>query len=399
MRSNVRLSNGQGGPTVSTMMKNDASTRELRAAEFFAGIGLVRRAMEEHGVRVVFANDIDPLKRLVYVANFGDDDFHLGDIAQLPVEAIPDVDIATASFPCTDLSLAGSRAGLDGAESGTFWFFADVLEALGPRRPRAILLENVGGLGTSRQGEDLRAAIARLNGLGYSCDLVQLNALRWVPQSRPRVFVIGTLEPVERSGNWGPDELRPAWISRFVERNADLAMEPVALTLPHAPAMTLADYIERLPAANPLWWDVERVERFVTSLSVGQLGRLINMRAAPTTAWRTAYRRTRQGKPVWEIRPDDVSGCLRTSRGGSSRQAVVEAGHGRLGVRWMTAREYAGLMGAADHLLDTVSENQAIFGLGDAVCVPAVSWLVRAYLVPLALGELSVRQLVAVGAA
>jgi hypothetical protein len=65
-----------------------------------------------------------------------------------------------------------------------------------------------------------------------------------------------------------------------------------------------------------------------------------------TTA-RTAYRRTRNGIPVWEMRAEDISGCLRTARGGSSKQAVVIMGRGALKIRWMTGLEYARLMGLA----------------------------------------------------
>jgi len=55
----------------------------------------------------------------------------------------------------------------------------------------------------------------------------------------------------------------------------------------------------------------------------------------------------------------------------------------------MTAREYARLQGAADYRIDTVTENQALFGFGDAVCVPAITWLAEQYLVPLLTGTLT----------
>jgi DNA (cytosine-5)-methyltransferase 1 len=372
--------------------------RPLRAAEFFAGIGLVRRALEESDIRVVFANDIDPVKRTMYEANFGAADFHLRDIAELGAHDIPDVDIATASFPCTDVSLAGNRAGLDGPQSGTFWMFADILDSLGPRRPPAILMENVAGLGTSRQGADLRAAIVRLNGLGYSCDLVQLDARRWLPQSRPRVFVVGSQEVPSSLGDWGPDDLRPAWITKFVDRNPDLEMCPALLRLPDASSTSLECHLEHMSDTDPRWWETDRASRFVASLSEIQGARLRELQSSPDIAYRTAYRRTRRGRPVWEIRADAISGCLRTARGGSSRQALLEVGQGSLRIRWMTAREYASLMGAQNHHIDIVSENQAIFGLGDAVCVPAVSWLVRAYLVGLLRGGLKSNALVTVGA-
>ena len=84
-----------------------------------------------------------------------------------------------------------------------------------------------------------------------------------------------------------------------------------------------------------------------------------------------------------EIRNDDIAGCLRTARGGSSRQAVVEAGRGAARVRWMTPREYARLQGAPEGFdFSPVSEAQALYGFGDAVCVPLIRWLADHALVP-----------------
>lgn len=111
------------------------------------------------------------------------------------------------------------------------------------------------------------------------------------------------------------------------------------------------------------------------------------MKQLPKTHWATAYRRTRRGKATWEIRADEIAGCLRTARGGSSKQALVEAGRGNVRIRWMTPREYARLQGASDYKTDAVTENQALFGLGDAVCVPVISWIARDYLRPLLEGR------------
>ena len=64
-------------------------------------------------------------------------------------------------------------------------------------RPSVVALENVVGLATSHGGEDLSAAIAELNRLGYSVDVLTLDARRCVPQSRPRLFLVGAMEPPE----------------------------------------------------------------------------------------------------------------------------------------------------------------------------------------------------------
>ncbi len=361
------------------------------AAEFFAGIGLVRLALEEAGFEVVFANDIERKKHAFYAGNFDDCHFLLGDVRGISGAQVPRVDLATASFPCTDLSLAGWRRGLSGEQSSMFWEFARILREMGGHRPPVVMLENVPSFATSHGGEDLAKAVKELNDLGYWCDLLELNARWWVPQSRPRVFIVGSLRRVGAGVRWALDDVRPLWVGRFAVRYPDLLMHAVPMKLPPATDVTLRDVVEKLPAEDPAWWDGRRLGRFLASLAPIQAARLESLTEGPELSWRTAYRRTRYGRPVWEIRPDNISGCLRAVRGGSSRQAVVEAGGGGVRVRWMTAREYARLMGAPDFDLTRGTENQALFGLGDAVCVSAVAWLARSYLAPLCEGELWAR--------
>jgi DNA (cytosine-5)-methyltransferase 1 len=305
---------------------------------------------------------------------------------------VPDVDVATASFPCTDLSLAGGRQGLAGPQSGTVWEFFRILREMGARRPRVVLLENVPGFATSRGGRDLASALAALTEMGYRCDLVCLDARWFVPQSRVRLFVVATTTPPASAPTVVDARLRPDWIRGFLRARPGLATFAADLPSPPAPTGGLDRVVERPPADDERWWRADRVERFLASLSPLQAGRLAARVNSPRLAWSTAYRRTRDGRPVWEIRADDVAGCLRTTRGGSSKQAVVETGRGAVRVRWMTAREYARLMGADALRFGGATESQARFALGDAVCVPAVSWLAEHYLVPLARGAFAKRR-------
>jgi DNA (cytosine-5)-methyltransferase 1 len=354
----------------------------FRIAEFFAGIGLVGAAAKSVDGAVAFANDIEPLKHALYKENFPDDPFTLGDIREIKGDEIPDVELATASFPCTDLSLAGNRAGLAGPESGMFWEFSRVIAEMGNRAPGAVLLENVPSFATSHGGQDLEDAIRELNELGYVCDLLLVNAAHFVPQSRPRLFVIGL------RGSWeetepAPSPLRPAWLQRFCDQRPHLKIRLRDYPEPSATAVTLAGVVERLGAEDERWWEPQRVRRFKTGMVKLQRERLDAMVRSRKLTWKTAYRRTRDGKSVWEMRPDEIAGCLRTARGGSSKQALVEAGGGELRVRWMTPREYARLQGVDDAFrLDAVSANQAFFGLGDAVCVPAVAWVLENAVLP-----------------
>ncbi len=351
----------------------------------------MRLGLEQSGFEVVWSNDIDAAKHAMYVNNFGAGEGHefaLSDVGHVDGASMPAVDVAWASFPCTDLSLAGSRRGLAGSESGAFFHFARIVSEL-TKRPSVVALENVVGLATSRGGDDLRVAVSELNALGYSVDVITLDARRFVPQSRPRIFLVGSLEPV--ASGTPNDVLRPEWM-QFVFDDADLRTHQAPLPSPPPPLSEgFSAAADRLAPGDPAWWDDERTTRFLDSLSDRQRARLERLRSGARISYRTMYRRTREGSAVWEIRADDLAGCLRTARGGSSKQAVVRAGRGAVRARWMTAHEYATLMGAPSYLLTGIRPLQAMFGFGDAVCVPVVQWIGEHYLMPLLDGAFTPR--------
>jgi len=168
--------------------------QNMTVAEFFAGIGLMRIGLEKAGWRTDFANDIDEDKWQMYKDHFGDGgEFVVEDIHKLKTNQVPDVSLATASFPCNDLSLAGSRHGLAGLQSSAFWGFIDILKGMKRehRLPPLVLLENVTGFLSSNGGRDFEDALLSLNDLGYAVDAFIIDAARFVPQSRQRLFVVG----------------------------------------------------------------------------------------------------------------------------------------------------------------------------------------------------------------
>ena len=83
-----------------------------------------------------------------------------------------------------------------------------------------------------------------------------------------------------------------------------------------------------------------------------------------------------------EIRSDGIAGCLRTPKGGSARQILLRVGKGEISIRLLSPRECARLMGADEYVISG-NINQALFGFGDAVCVPVVTWIGENYLNPL----------------
>ena len=120
----------------------------------------------------------------------------------------------------------------------------------------------------------------------------------------------------------------------------------------------------------------------MNQMSVRHEGDAKRMIEGKSITYATAFRRVRNEKSMAELRTDGIAGCLRTPRGGSGRQILFKAGRGKYQVRLLTARECAQLQGVPDSYVIDVPLNQALFGFGDAVCVPAVEWIVKHYLTP-----------------
>jgi DNA (cytosine-5)-methyltransferase 1 len=359
---------------------------ELECAEFFAGIGLVRLALELQGWHVIYANDIDRKKAEMYRPNWpNDDQLVVGDIHALRADEIPSCTLFTASFPCNDLSIAGRWEGLHGKESSSFWGLVRIIREMGSRRPPLVMLENVLGFLMSHAGRDFEEALLALNELGYTVDAIILNAIHWVPQSRPRLFVLAEREGSQQTQSCSlVSDVRPEALSNFINSHPNIRWNIRDLPPLPAPHARLRDIIEDLPDNDPHWWNKKRVDYFMNQMSEKHEELARRMIAGRSFTYATAFRRVRHAKSMAELRTDGIAGCLRTPRGGSGRQILLKAGRGKYQVRLLTARECARLQGVPDSYVIDVPLNQALFGFGDAVCVPAVEWIVQHYLTPLA---------------
>ena len=353
-----------------------------RFAEFFAGIGLVREAIEPLGWECAFANDIAPAKAEMYTARFGAEHLRIDDINNLTLADVPDgLDLLTASFPCIDLSLAGNRNGLAGPHSGAIWPFLDLVGEISCARstPAALLLENVTGLLTSHGGADLRAICERMGALGYVMDVVVVDARWFVPQSRPRLFVVAVRRDLLEKAFPPTGEvsaIRPRNVRRFQRANGDLPL--VELPLPEPPRgtrATLVSVLDDVPQDAPVWWPRERVDALIEAMAPAHRERVAALREGERDGVATMFRRVRVGRTVGEVRGDRLAGCLRTPFGGSSVQFLVDCRDGTERIRPLSGREYARLQGSGDFPIE-VGNRQAMLGFGDAVCVPAVRWLV-----------------------
>lgn len=272
---------------------------------------------------------------------------------------------------------------------------------MGARKPPIILLENVTGFLSSRRGKDFREALENLNRLGYSVDAFVLDARLFVPQSRPRLFIVGILDDDPEAaeppqGFASESDLRPRQLTEFILTHPNIRWKIRRLPLPVKCNIKLEDILEDLPPDATEWWSQERSDYLLNQMSPKHRILADQMIAGEGWSYGTVFRRVRKGKSMAELRVDGIAGCLRTPRGGSGRQILFKAGHGRYFTRLLTPRECAGLMGAGDYIIDAPS-NQALFGFGDAVCVPVIEWIAQYYLNPVVTELIHGRPLCATG--
>lgn len=351
--------------------------KQRTALEFFAGIGLARMGLEKAGWRVVYSNDIDPKKKAMFEGHWGSaSHYDLRSVFDVDADALPSAELAWASFPCVDLSLAGNRRGLRGSHSSAYWGFHRVIRDLQSRQPRFVVLENVPGLITSSGGADLREVVLSLNDLGYAVDIALVDAVRFVPQSRQRLFLIGRLSG---RGTAVPCDLlsplRPPRVMDFIYQNPDLVWDLLPIQWQPSRRPSLDETLEWFPSDADIWWSEDQTERLLAQMSHNHLRAVKQLANLDSPSFGTVYRRVRASGCRAEVRLDGVAGCLRTPRGGSSKQFVLQMSGGSILARNMTAVEYARLQGAPDFNI-RVGYNQALFGFGDAVCVPVVTWVV-----------------------
>ncbi len=362
--------------------------------EFFAGGGMARAGLGSNW-DCLFANDLDPKKTATYAANWGDDHLFVGDVATVATgQLIGQADLAWASFPCQDLSLAGDYVGLNGSRSGTFWPFWNVMRALMSenRGPCTIVLENVYGAITSNNGEDFRTIASAFSTAGYSFGAIVMDARLWLPQSRPRLFFIGVRGDLQIPADFF-EEIPNTWHPRALrDAVADMPQADkqrwIWWNMPSPPMrnQNFIDVIEDNPS-NCAWHTETETAYLISLMSTRNLDKLQEAIAiskeGPSRIVGGVYRRTRNGQQRAEIRFDDLAGCLRTPSGGSSRQTIILIESGNVRSRLLSPREAARLMGLPDEYALPDNYNQAYHVCGDGVVVPAVRHLAQNLIEPI----------------
>jgi DNA (cytosine-5)-methyltransferase 1 len=244
------------------------------------------------------------------------------------------------------------------------------------------VLENVTGL---LQGEDFSGLCEALAALDLRFGALAIDAKRFTPQSRPRVFVVAAKDSIAMQ--FAASEPASAWTSsallRAVERlPSAVSKRWVWWPLPEPVVHPAA--VEALIETNDgPWFDEHKVEHLLAMMTEPHRRKMLQASQQAATQVGFLYRRVRQGRQRAEVRFDGLAGCLRTPAGGSSRQTIVIVEGNRVRMRLLSPREAARLMGAPDNFKLPSNYNDAYRAMGDGVSVPAVAWLAEHLLQPL----------------
>jgi len=353
----------------------ERSTAKPAFLDFFAGSGLVSHALTDY-FDLAWANDICAKKAAVFSANHPGKPFLHGSIADVSGKDVPAAVLSWASFPCQDLSLAGAAKGIRANRSGLVWEWLRVMDSMS-EMPPVIVAENVVGLLSTHEGKHYKELHEALTARRYRVGAVVIDAVRFVPQSRPRVFIVGVNSKVRISRELeadGPNWLHPQAVVRAAQAVGSFVWWN--MPKPRCRTLTLSDIVDHdLPCH-----DAAVCRKNLAMIPAGHMRRLEESGLSVVPG----YKRIRQGRQVLELRFDDVAGCLRTPIGGSSRQFLIIRQDGQWRTRLLSPREAARLMGAPRGFKLPPTVNDAYRAMGDAVAAPVARHLAKHLLSKLA---------------
>jgi DNA (cytosine-5)-methyltransferase 1 len=356
--------------------------------EDFSGAGMARLGLGS-AWKCLRACDFNSKKCAVYRDNFPQNNLFEGDISDVSIKDAKAADLAWASFPCQDTSLAGGYAGLAGERSGTFWAWWRIVEGMKKAgKPYKILcIENVRGLLTSNNGTDFAAICEALAQAGYVFGAAVVDAAYFLPQSRERIFIVGVrgskdlinVFSVERNPLWHPESMIAAYENLTAKAKEKwFWLNPPK---PKSKRKRLSTIIKE-DSEGVSWNSAAETSKLIAMMSPENYSKLMREKEKGKRVIGMLYKRIRNGKQQAEIRFDGTAGCLRTAKGGSSRQTVIVVNGGNVRSRLLAPREAASLMGLPKSYKLPKTYNDAYNLCGDGVAVPVVRFLARTVFVP-----------------
>lgn len=239
----------------------------MRFIDLFAGIGGFHQALTRLGHECVFASEKKEHLARLYEINYGIiPNRNIRDIK--PVE-IPDHDILCAGFPCQPFSKAGNQHGLEDKNNGSF--FDILVDILRYKTPTYFILENVRNIESHDDFRTWNYISEKLGELGYHIDKKVMSPHQYnIPQHRERLFIIGSLNPLDNF-TWPERVELTNTIRHFLVNNNAKLVEPEKQTV----IDIWQEFINNLPIDKKMpsfpIWSMEFGATYPTDIPISEL--------------------------------------------------------------------------------------------------------------------------------
>lgn len=169
----------------------------MKFIDLFAGIGGFRSGLERADHKCVGYVEWDKFARQSYQAMYDTQgEFNDDDIQRTKGIKLPEADLWTFGSPCTNISIAGNRTGIEGEQSRMFFEVIRLLKERAENQktlPSYLIMENVKNLLSSNEGRDFAEVIYQMDKVGYDAEWFVFDSAEVVPQHRERIYIVGHL--------------------------------------------------------------------------------------------------------------------------------------------------------------------------------------------------------------
>jgi DNA (cytosine-5)-methyltransferase 1 len=206
---NWKISTDEPYPDKKRMLKKPLSVVSLFSGcggmdlGFIGGFDFLGKHYDKNAFDIVWANEINPHACKTYSMNLGKH-IIVGDIHDAINELPQYADVVIGGFPCQDISINGKMLGIDGKRSSLYTAIVDAVKRI---QPKAFVAENVGGLLLKQHEKSLHQILSDFSSLGYDITYQRYHAEEYgVPQTRERVFIVGTRKDVPKFVHPAPQQ-------------------------------------------------------------------------------------------------------------------------------------------------------------------------------------------------
>lgn len=174
----------------------------VTAVSFFSGCGGFDIGARNAGVRILWANDINPRAAATYQKYLPEVEFHRGNIKEVDKKQLPEADLLIGCYPCQGFSAAAWRRWRERDKRDLFknpdnFLFLEFVNAIPYVKPKFVFIENVRGLKSSAGGWFFQAQKESLEEAGFVVFSEKLNTKDFgIPQSRDRIFIVGVCKDI-----------------------------------------------------------------------------------------------------------------------------------------------------------------------------------------------------------